>query len=76
VTQREREIALRMALGTRRGGVIRGIIGLGRRLAVPGPALGVVGVLLSGRVLRSFLYEGGTGRPRHPAAGVHVVHRW
>ena len=57
VTQREREIALRMALGARRGDVVGGVIGHSLRLAAPGVALGLAGAYLSSRVLGSFLYE-------------------
>ena len=56
VTQREREIALRMALGARQGEVLAGVIGQSLRLAVPGLVLGTAGALLSARVLGGFLY--------------------
>lgn len=57
VTQREREIAVRVALGAGRPEVIGGVIGHSLRLAGPGIALGLLGALLSARVMRSFLYE-------------------
>jgi putative ABC transport system permease protein len=57
VAQREREIAVRMALGAQRADVLGGVIGYGLRLAVPGMVLGLAGALVSARLLRSFLYE-------------------
>jgi predicted permease len=57
VTQREREIAVRMALGARRAEVVRGVIGQSLRLAAPGLVLGLGGAVLAARVLRAFLYE-------------------
>ena len=57
VTQREREIALRMALGASRTEVLTRVIGQSVRLALPGLVLGVAGALLSARVLAGFLYE-------------------
>ena len=57
VTQREREIAVRMALGACRTDVLRGVIGHSLALAAPGVVLGLVGALVSARLLRGFLYE-------------------
>ena len=57
VAQREREIALRMALGAGRSEVVTRVIAQSVRLAVPGLVLGVAGALLSARVLAGFLYE-------------------
>ncbi|HYC33867.1 MAG TPA: FtsX-like permease family protein, partial [Gemmatimonadales bacterium] len=64
VTQREREIALRMALGASRSEVVSRVIGQSVRLAIPGLVLGVAGALASARVLAGFLYE---VRPLDPA---------
>jgi putative ABC transport system permease protein len=57
VAQREREIAVRIALGARRGDVLGGVIGHSMRLAAPGLLIGLVGALISARVMRTFLYE-------------------
>ena len=57
VVQRRREIAVRIALGARRGDVVAGIIRHSLGLAAPGILLGLVGVLATSRALRGFLYE-------------------
>jgi putative ABC transport system permease protein len=57
VAQRTPEIALRMALGARHEDVIRLIMMDGMKLAFGGVAVGLGGVLLVGRLLRSALYQ-------------------
>lgn len=57
VTQRTREIAIRMALGASRGRVLAGILGEGGRLALFGLIAGVMGALAAGRVQASLLTE-------------------
>ena len=57
VAQREREIAVRMALGARRAEVVVGVISQSLRLAAPGLVLGLAGAVLAARALRAFLYE-------------------
>ena len=56
VSQRQREIGIRMALGAQRGQVFRLVLEQGARLIAVGIALGVAGALASGRLLASFLY--------------------
>jgi predicted permease len=56
VSQRTREIGVRMALGARRSDVVRLILGQGLRLTVVGMCIGVVGSLAVTWVLRSVLY--------------------
>jgi putative ABC transport system permease protein len=56
VAQRTPEIALRIALGARRGDVILLIMADGMKLAVAGAVVGLAGVVLMGRLLRSALY--------------------
>jgi predicted permease len=53
---REQEIALRMALGCQRSGVLQIIIISGARLAVVGSLLGLAGAVAVSRLLRSFLF--------------------
>jgi putative ABC transport system permease protein len=65
VRQRTRELGIRIALGATRRDVMRLIVGGGMRLAVAGLAIGMAGVLLLTRLLRSMLFE---VSPTDPAA--------
>lgn len=56
VTQRSREIALRMALGATRGGVIAMVVKEGVALAGAGLALGLIGAYFVGRGMQSILF--------------------
>lgn len=55
VTQRRREIGVRMALGARRSAVLRLIVHGGLRLALPGVAIGLAGAFVPTRYLTSLL---------------------
>ena len=57
VTQRRREIGLRMALGAQSGRVLGMVIRQGIKLTLVGVSLGLAGALALTRFLRSFLYE-------------------
>jgi putative ABC transport system permease protein len=56
VTQRQREIGVRLALGAEPAGIRRMVLGEGGRLAVAGLALGIVGALLTGQLLAKLLF--------------------
>ena len=57
VTQRTKEIGVRMALGAGAGEVIRLVMGQGLRPAAVGVLLGVGGALLVAKVMTRLLYE-------------------
>jgi len=56
VSQRTREIGLRMALGAPRGGVVRLIVREGMTVGLCGIAAGLVGALMLSGVLKSLVY--------------------
>ena len=57
VSQRSRELGIRMALGAARGRVLRLVVGQGMALAVIGIVIGLVGAYLLTRFLASQLYS-------------------
>jgi putative ABC transport system permease protein len=63
VTQRAREIGIRMALGAEPVLVLRMILAAGLRLSLLGVAIGVVGALLATRALASLVYGVSTMDP-------------
>ena len=69
VTERTREIGIRMALGARVATVVRSVVGGGLRLVTMGIGVGVVGALLASRLLASLLF----GVTAHDAATYVVV---
>ncbi len=76
VTQRQREIAIRMAIGATPRTVLRLVLAEGMRLAAMGVALGVAAGLLVTRWLESQLYETSATDPATfiaAAAGLVVV---
>ncbi|MGH7616504.1 MAG: ABC transporter permease [Gemmatimonadaceae bacterium] len=56
VTQRTREIGVRIALGAQRGDVLGMVVGSGLRLAGLGVAIGLVGALALTRLMQGVLY--------------------
>jgi putative ABC transport system permease protein len=63
VTQRTQEIGVRMALGAQRADVLRLIMGFGLRLTCVGVLIGLLGALVSTRLLASLLFEVSAANP-------------
>jgi macrolide transport system ATP-binding/permease protein len=56
VTQRTREIGIRMALGAQAGGILKLVVGEGLKLATFGMAIGLAGAIAGTRLMSSLLY--------------------
>jgi predicted permease len=63
VSQRKRELGIRMALGAQKSDVLALIVGGGMRLALAGIGLGVACALGTARLLAGFLYQVQPGDP-------------
>jgi predicted permease len=70
VSQRTREIGLRLALGARPEAVTRLVVSEGMRVALLGVALGLAGALALGRLIASLVYA---VTPRDPVTFVSVA---
>ena len=70
VAERTHEIGIRVALGARRGDVVRMVLRRTLRLVVPGVAIGIIGALAVTRVLSSFLFA---VKPNDPATFAAVA---
>lgn len=60
VTQRTREIGIRMALGAKRRDVLRMIVGQGMKMGAIGVAAGIVGAVALSRLMASLVYQTST----------------
>jgi putative ABC transport system permease protein len=56
VTQRSRELGVRIALGATSGSILRLVLGSGLRVVLLGTAAGALTALVAGRVMSSLLY--------------------
>ena len=63
VTQRTRELGIRVALGARRGELLRLVLGHGARLAVAGLLVGVAAALALTRLMATMLFRVGERDP-------------
>jgi len=70
VTQRQREIGVRMALGAQRYEVLNLVVGQGMRLVLTGAFIGLLGSFALTRVLTSALFE---VKPTDPLTFVTVT---
>ena len=68
VSQRTREIGLRMAIGAQPGNVLRLILGHGMKLAVAGVAIGVASAIALGHLVQTMLFEVEPSNPLSYAA--------
>ena len=71
VTQRTRELGIRLALGAPRRNVFRLVLGQGAMLVSLGIGLGLLGALAASRALSSVLY--GVGALDVPAIGIAIA---
>jgi putative ABC transport system permease protein len=72
ISQRTREIGVRIALGAQRGRVLRMAVGVGMKLALVGTAIGMVGGFVLTRLMASLLF-GITAHDPLTFAGVGVL---
>jgi putative ABC transport system permease protein len=71
VTQRTRELGIRLALGAAKANIFRLVLGQGAALIAIGLVLGLVGALAAGRALASVLY--GVGAVDLPALVIAIM---
>lgn len=73
VTQRRRELGVRVALGAQSSDVIRLVLGEGLRITIAGVALGLVGAIVLSRLVTSLLYGVSATSPGIYALATAVV---
>ena len=73
VNRRTHELGIRMALGARRGDVLKLVLGQGLRLSAAGAAVGLAGAFAASRLMSRFIYGVATTDPLSYVAGVLVA---
>ncbi len=73
VALRLQEIAIRMALGSQRSGIMRLVLSSGAKLALAGCVLGLLGALAASRLMKSFLFSVSALDPLVLSLSVFVV---
>jgi putative ABC transport system permease protein len=73
VTQRTRELGIRMALGAERASIFRLVLGHGMSLMAVGVGVGLIGAIALGRALVSLLYNVATLDPSAVATAVFLL---
>lgn len=73
VSLRTQEVAIRMALGAQRNGIVRLVLISGAKLALIGCVLGVLGSLAVSRLVSSFLFEVSATDPFIYIASVSIM---
>jgi ABC-type antimicrobial peptide transport system permease subunit len=73
VNRRTHELGIRMALGARRGDVLRLVLAQGLRLSGVGAAVGLVGALAASRLISQFIYSVASTDPLSYLASILVA---
>jgi predicted permease len=73
VSRRTHELGIRMALGARRGDVLRLVLAQGLRLSGAGAAVGLAGALAASRLISQFIYGVASTDPLSYAASTVVA---
>ena len=73
VNRRTHELGIRMALGARRGDVLRLVLGQGLRLSATGAAIGLAGAFAASRLMSGFIYGVAATDPLSYAASTLVA---
>jgi putative ABC transport system permease protein len=73
VTQRTRELGIRLALGATRGSVLRLVLGSGLRLALAGAGVGLVAAVAAARAIRAMLFQTAPTDPASYLAGAALL---